>query len=100
LRGVPMPMLLRMSVAIFLTPVAVGIVAGVLLGTVAGFGISEAIWQLPRVYGVAGLLRKDVIFSARAVAIIAGFSFVLLAVALSFSLWPFRRTAYENIRKG
>jgi hypothetical protein len=99
LRGLPVQLLLRISLAIFLAPVAAGVVVGVLLGTIAGFGISEAVWQLPRVYGIAGLLHREIVFSASAGGIIAGCSVVLLLVALGFALWPFRRSAHENVRK-
>jgi hypothetical protein len=99
LRGLPISALVRVSLSIFLAPVAVGILLGIALGVLAGFGISESIWQLPRIYGVAGLLAKQVDFSATAGAIVAGFGTALLLVALGFALWPFRRSANENVRK-
>jgi hypothetical protein len=99
LRGLPISTLVRVSLSIFLAPVAAGIALGVALGALAGFGISEAIWQLPRIYGVAGLLEKNIAFSGSAWGIVLGFSFALLLVAMAFALWPFRRTANENMRK-
>lgn len=99
LRGLPVSTLIRVSLSIFLAPVAAGIAAGVALGILAGFGISEAIWQLPRIYGVAGLLEKNIDFSSTAALIVLCFSTALLVVALAFALWPFRRSANENFRK-
>jgi hypothetical protein len=99
LRGLPVSTLVRVSLSIFLAPVAAGILVGIGLGILAGFGISEAIWQLPRIYGVAGLLEKNVAVSGTAVTIVLGFSAALLLVAMTFALWPFRRSANENVRK-
>lgn len=99
LRGLPVPTLIRVSLSIFLVPVVAGILLGILLGLLAGYGISEAIWTLPRVYGVAGLLDNELKISGASVLIILFFSSVLLLVSLSFALWPFRGTANENIRK-
>ncbi len=56
LRGVPLVLLLRIALSIFLIPVLGGVVMGIFLGVISGYGISQAVWDLPRVYGVAGFL--------------------------------------------
>lgn len=98
LRGLPLPTVLRVSLSIFLVPVLTGVALGTLLGAIAGFGLAEAIWQLPRIYGVAGLLGSRMVFSGSAAAIVAAFGAILLIVALCFALWPFRGTANENLK--
>jgi hypothetical protein len=98
LRGLPFRTILRISLAMFLAPVLAGILLGVVLGIAAGFGFSEAVWRLPRVYGVAGLLANNLALSTAAGAIVAGFGASLLMVALGFALWPFRGTANESLR--
>jgi hypothetical protein len=100
LRGVPLPVLLRISLSIFLIPVLLGVATGLALGAVAGYGVSQAIWELPRVYGVAGFLSNRLVFSQTAWAIVALFSVVLTAIAIGFGLWQFRRTAREALREG
>lgn len=98
LRGVPLPVVLRISLAMFLLPVLLGVLMGILLGAVSGFGIAQAIWELPRVYGFAAFLDNHLTVSAGAWAILLVFVTVLSAVALGFGLWPFRRSARESLR--
>ncbi|MBI4456745.1 MAG: ABC transporter permease [Acidobacteria bacterium] len=98
LRGVPLPILLRIAISIFLIPVVGGILIGIVLGAVSGYGISQVVWELPRVYGVGGSLSNHLIFSNSAWAIVLGLSLVFSVIALSFGLWLFRKTAHEAIR--
>ncbi|MBI4445701.1 MAG: hypothetical protein HY645_07295 [Acidobacteria bacterium] len=97
LRGVPLPILLRITLSLFLIPVLGGVLIGIVLGAVSGYGVSQAVWELPRVYGVAGFLSNKFIFSGTAGAIVIGLICVFTAVALGFGLWLFRRTAREAI---
>jgi len=99
LRGVPLGVLLRISLSIFLIPVAAGVVMGILLGAISGYGISQAVWDLPRIYGVAGFLSNQLVFSNSAWAMVVGLSVIFAAIALGFGLWLFRRTAREAIRE-
>jgi hypothetical protein len=100
LRGLPLPLLLRVSLSMFLIPVIVGIVLGILLGLVSGYGISQAIWELPRIYGMAGFLENRLTLSIVSWGIVASFGLTLTLVAVGFGLWPFRNTAREAIREG
>jgi hypothetical protein len=97
LRGVPLPLLLRISLSMFLVPVLVGVLLGILLGAVSGYGIAEAIWELPRVYGFGGFLENHLLVTATAWSIVLVFTVILSAVALGFGLWPFRRSAREGV---
>jgi len=99
LRGIPLPTLLRISLSMFLIPVVIGAALGVLLGAISGYGISQAIWELPRIYGMAGALENQFVFSQMAWNIIAIFGGVLTCVGLGFGLWSFRRTARESIKE-
>lgn len=99
LRGLPPGLLLRISVAIFLTPVIGGVLVGIGLGAVSGYGVSQAIWDLPRVYGVAAFLNNRMVVSPATWTIVMGFSGILAAISLGFGLWPFRHTAREAIRE-
>jgi len=97
LRGVPLPLLLRISLSMFLVPVLVGVFLGMLLGAVSGYGIAQAIWELPRVYGFGGFLENHLLVTATAWSIVLVFTVILSAVALGFGLWPFRRSAREGV---
>jgi predicted lysophospholipase L1 biosynthesis ABC-type transport system permease subunit len=99
LRGLPFTQILRFSLALFLVPVLVGIVFGAFLGAISGYGIAQAIWELPRVYGVAGFLENRLVISPMAYAIAAGFAVALSVVAVIFALWPLRKTAREAIKE-
>jgi hypothetical protein len=100
LRGLPLPLLLRVSLSMFLVPVLVGIFLGTLLGAVSGYGVAQAIWELPRIYGVAGFLENRLVFSSSAWGIVFGFGAILTCVAVGFGRWPFRKTAREAIKEG
>lgn len=99
LRGMPLGMLLRISISIFLIPVIGGVLVGVMLGGVSGYGVSEAVWELPRVYGAAGSLSNRLVFSRASVGIVLGLSLVFSAIAAGFGFWLFRKTAREVIRE-
>ncbi len=99
LRGVPLGVVLRIALSIFLIPVAAGVVIGILLGAISGYGISQAVWDLPRIYGVAGFLSNQLVFSNSAWAMVVGLSVIFAAIALGFGFWLFRRTAREAIRE-
>jgi ABC-type antimicrobial peptide transport system permease subunit len=100
LRGLPLPTLLRVSLAMFLVPVIVGIGLGILLGIVSGYGISQAVWELPRIYGLAGFLDNQLALSATSWGIVATFTLILSIIAIGFGIWPFRNTAREAIKDG
>lgn len=96
-RGLAPQTVLRFSLAIFLAPVMTGVILGILLGVLAGYGISQTIWQMPRISGVAGLLLNKISFSLSAVELIVGFTLALVLVATVFSVWPLRTHAYQNL---
>lgn len=100
LRGLAPLMLLRITLSFFLLPVLAGVVLGIAVGMVSGYGLSQAIWDLPRVYGVGAFLANRLTISASSVGIIVILSAVFVAVAWGLGLWLFRRTAREAIREG
>ena len=98
LRGMPLSMLFRISLANFLIPVIVGILLGIVLGAISGFGVAQAIWEMPKVYGVAGFLKNQLVFSYTAWKIVFLFCSILTLISFIYGLWPFRRTVYEELR--
>jgi hypothetical protein len=99
LRGVAPSLLLRIALAFFLLPVLAGVVVGIAVGAVSGYGLSQAIWDLPRVVGVGGFLANRLTLTASAVGIIATLSAIFAAVAMALGLWLLRTTAREAIQE-
>ncbi len=100
LRGLAPSLLLRISLSFFLLPVMAGVLVGIVVGTVSGFGLAQAIWDLPRVQGIGGFLANHLTISPAAVGITVVLSAIFAAVAWGFGSWLFRRTARESIREG
>ncbi|MBI4463723.1 MAG: hypothetical protein HY647_03365, partial [Acidobacteria bacterium] len=100
LRGLAPAMLLRIALSFFLLPVMAGVVVGVGVGALAGFGLSQAIWDLPRIYGVGGFLANRLTVSLAAAGIVVVLSLIFAAVAFGLGFWLFRKTAREAIREG
>ena len=100
LRGVAPSLLLRISLSFFLLPVMAGVLIGIVVGTVSGFGLSQAIWDLPRVHGIGDFLSNQLTISPAAVGITVALSAIFAAVAWGLGSWLFRRTAREAIREG
>ena len=98
LRGMPLSMLFRISLAYFLIPVIVGILLGIVLGAISGFGVAQAIWEMPKIYGVAGFLKNQLVFSYTSWKIVFLFFSFLALISFIYGLWPFRRTVHEEIR--
>ena len=98
LRGMPLSMLFRISLAYFLIPVIVGILLGIVLGAISGFGVAQAIWEMPKIYGVAGFLKNQLVFSCTSWKIVFLFFSFLALISFIYGLWPFRRTVHEEIR--
>lgn len=100
LRGLAPALLLRIALSFFLLPVMAGIVVGIVVGMLSGYGLSQAIWDLPRVQGIGSFLANRLTISLTAVGIIVTLSAIFGAVAWALGLWLFRRTAREAIREG
>ncbi|MBI4465077.1 MAG: hypothetical protein HY647_10265 [Acidobacteria bacterium] len=99
LRGFAPALLVRIALSFFLLPVMAGVLVGIVVGVVSGFGLSQAIWDLPRVYGVGSFLANRLTLSLTAVGIIIALSAIFAAAAFGLGLWLFRRTAREAIRE-
>ncbi len=100
LRGVAPSLLLRITLSFFLLPVMAGVLVGIAVGAVSGFGLSQAIWDLPRVHGIGDFLSNQLIFSATAGVITVTLIAIFAALAWGIGVWLFRRTAREAIREG
>jgi len=99
LRGASPADMVRILLAFFLSPVLVGVLMGGILGVLSGFATSQAIWNMPRIFGVAGLLPGHLSISPETVLVTFGFGLVLLLVALLLAVAPLRYSTSKNIRE-
>jgi hypothetical protein len=99
LRGLAPSLLLRIALSFSLLPVVAGILLGIGVGAISGYGLSQAIWDLPRVYGIGTFLANRLTVSLSAVAIILTLSAIFVSVTWILGGWLFRRTAREAIRE-
>jgi hypothetical protein len=99
LRGLAPSLLLRIALSFFLLPVVAGVLLGIAVGAVSGYGLSQAIWDLPRIYGIGAFLANRLTVSLTAVGIILTLSAIFVSVTWGLGSWLFRRTAREAIRE-
>ena len=100
IRGTSPNQIWRFFAATLFSPALLGLVLGVLVALVAGYGLANYVWQLREIKTVVQLLPTHLVASATT------FWIVLLIMALVFgvtwisSWWVFRRTAREDIQEG
>jgi hypothetical protein len=99
-RGVSPVLLFRFFASSLLAPALLGLVVGLLVAGGAGFGLTNLIWGLRELKSVVHLLPTHLVISDWTVGISFGLLAVIVAIALLFSLWVFRRSARENLREG
>lgn len=99
LRGASPTDMIRILLAFFLSPVLAGVLLGSLLGVIAGFATSQAIWNMPRIFGVAGLLPGHLAVTGNTGLITLGFCIILVVVALLLAIAPLRYSTSKNIRE-
>ena len=94
-RGVSPVLLFRFFASSFLAPALLGLVVGLLVAGAAGFGLTNLIWSLRELKSVVHLLRTHLVLSSLTAWISFGLLAMVVAIAVLFSLWVFRRTARE-----
>ncbi len=99
-RGVSPVLLFRFFASSLLAPALLGLVVGLLVAGAAGFGLTNLIWSLRELRSVVHLLPTRMIISEWTVWISVGLLAVVVAIALLFSLWVFRRSARASMSEG
>lgn len=99
-RGVSPWQLFRFFASSLLAPALLGLAVGLLVAGAAGFGLTNLIWGLRELKSVVHLLPTHLIISAWTVWISLGLLAVVVAIALLFSLWVFRRSARTSMLEG
>ena len=99
-RGVSPVLLFRFFASSLLAPALLGLVVGLLVAGAAGFGLTNLIWSLRELKSVVHLLPTHLVISAWTAWISLGLLAVVVAIALLFSLWVFRRSARTSMTEG
>lgn len=99
-RGASPALLFRFFVSSLLSPALLGLVVGILVAGLAGYGLSNVIWDLRELKSVVHLLPTRLVISGLTIWTGLGLLVVIIAIALVFSLWVFRRTARETMTEG
>ena len=99
-RGVSPVLLFRFFASSLLAPALLGLVVGLLVAGAAGFGLTNLIWSLRELKSVVHLLPTHLVISNWTVWISLGLLAVVVAIALLFSLWVFRRSARTSMTEG
>ena len=99
-RGVSPVLLFRFFASSLLAPTLLGLVVGLLVAGATGFGLTNLIWSLRELKSVVHLLPTHLVISDWTVWISLGLLAVVVAIALLFSLWVFRRSARTSMSEG
>jgi hypothetical protein len=99
-RGVSPAQLFGFFASSLLAPALLGLVVGLLVAGVAGFGLTNLIWSLRELKSVVHLLPTHLVISDWTVWISLGLLAVVVTIALLFSLWVFRRSARTSMMEG
>jgi hypothetical protein len=99
-RGVSPAQLFRFFASSLLAPALLGLAVGLLVACAAGFGLTNLIWSLRELKSVVHLLPTHLVISEWTVWISLGLLAVVVAIALLFSLWVFRRSARTSMMEG
>ncbi len=100
IRGASPAQLIRIVLAQMMVPVVIGGVIGVFVGLAAGYGLTIAIFSLPKVVYILQVLDVHLTvswFTAGVVLVVLAIFFLTIFV---LSSWIFRRTAREALREG
>jgi hypothetical protein len=99
-RGVSPVQLFRFFVSSLLAPALLGLLVGLIVAGAAGFGLTNLIWSLRELKSVVHLLPTHLVISDLTFWIAIGLLAVVVAIALLFSLWVFRRSARTSMTEG
>ncbi len=99
-RGASPALLFRFFASSLLSPALLGLVVGMLVAGLAGYGLTNVIWDLRELKSVVHLLPTRLVISGLTIWISLGLLVVIITIALVFSLLVFRRTARETMGEG
>lgn len=97
IRGASPKQLIRVVLAQMMVPVLIGAAIGVVAGMFAGYGLTNAIFSLPKVMSILRILDVHLTIRGAVVLIVAVVLVIFFLATLMMSSWIFRRTAREGL---
>jgi ABC-type antimicrobial peptide transport system permease subunit len=97
LRGASPNQLMRVVLADLVAPLSVGACIGIPVGLVTGYGLTNAIFALPRAASILQILPVHLTLGWLVAAIIGGVFVFFLLSSYGLSSWVFRKTAREAL---
>jgi hypothetical protein len=95
IRGTSPKLLQRFLSTILLSPAVLGLVLGGITALIAGFGLTNRVWELREIRSVVQLLKTHLIISELSIGIVV-FLLALVAFAAWFiGAWSFRKATTE-----
>jgi hypothetical protein len=100
IRGASPSHIWRFLVSMLFSPALLGLVLGAAVALVAGYGLTNYVWELREIRTVVQLLPTRLVVSPLTVGIGGLLLVMMIAVATIFSSWVFRSSARENVQEG
>ncbi|MFQ5902243.1 MAG: FtsX-like permease family protein, partial [Candidatus Binatia bacterium] len=97
IRGASPVLIFRFFSSSLISPALIGLVIGIMVAGVAGYGLTNVIWDLREIRSVVHLLSTHLVVSGLTVWIILGLLAAIIGITVFFSVWVFRRTARETL---
>ena len=80
-----------------LAPSLIGLVLGIAVALIVGYGMTNLVWQLREIENILLYLVTHIAISYMTVAIATGLLVTIAIIALIFSRWAFRETVREGL---
>jgi hypothetical protein len=100
IRGTPPAYIGRFLMSMLLAPALLGLILGGITAVLGGYGLTNYVWKLHNVKTIIQVLPTHLVMTSLTAGITMVLVVLLVAAALLFSLWVFRKTARENIQEG
>jgi hypothetical protein len=97
IRGVGPGRMLQFFGSGLFAPALIGLVLGIAVSLVVGYGMTNLVWELRAVQNILIYLATHLTVSGATLAIAALIVALLLAVGLAFSQWVFRNSARQGL---
>ena len=97
IRGAGPESTLRFFGSGILAPSIIGLVLGIVVALIVGYGMTNLVWQLREVKNILLYLVTHIAISDMTIAIATGLLITIAIISLIFSRWAFRKTVREGL---
>lgn len=98
-RGAAPEHILKLLCSSLLPPTITGVLLGVLVALVGGYGMTNLIWSLRKLLTLIIFLPTHLVITTHTILVGLLLLGLLSGVVIVFSLWAFRRTARESLKE-